>query len=252
MFLGAAGFVFMALALRFRHAWAGWVVALAAVGVVATGSKTGLLLLVLLPIATTVLVVASGRKGTLAAVALLPALTAAGIALPAYLAAHFPQFFAELDASAADRAPLWRAARQLFGEQPLVGLGYGNWNEHSEAAVGRSIPPHNLLLAAWVNTGLIGLILTLTIIVLVTFASAAALSRTPGRRQRITIACAVVATWWVFLHGMADNTTVYGEMKSMVLVVVAIVIIGMPGRGSDIEGPRVARRRLPRGHTVAP
>ncbi|WP_430868337.1 O-antigen ligase family protein [Demequina aurantiaca] len=244
MFLGTAALVFVAVALHFRRAWAGWVAALAALGVLATGSKTGLLLLILLPIAAALLVVASGRAGVLAAAALLPALVAVGLAIPPFLSTRFPQYFSELDASAADRAPLWRAAWQLFGEQPLVGLGYGNWAEHAEAAVGRTIPPHNLLLASWVNTGIVGLILTIAIITTVTVAGAVALARTAERRQRATIACALVATWWVFLHGMADNTTVYGEMKSMVLVALAIMLMDLPAREPETDDPKLSRRRV--------
>jgi O-antigen ligase len=251
MFLGAAACVLAAFAFRFGVRWPWFVVALTTVAVVASGSKTGLILLVMIPFAVLILVGSSGPRGGLVAIALLPALAAAALVAPVWLVSRFPNFFSELSESVDDRAPLWLAARQLLAENPLLGLGFGGWDDYAIAAIGRAVPPHNFLLAAWINTGIAGLVLTVWIVVATTVVAVVSLRATQQLRQRAAVALGLAGVWWVYLHGLGDNTTVFGEQKSMILTVFAVALVVLSNEDRGIATPERKHQSLARERALA-
>jgi len=225
MFLGVAAFLCVAVALRFSLRWPWWVAALSMVGVIATGSKTGLLLALLLPVATVALLGVTGRWGPLAGALLLPLVAVVGIAAPPFLASRFPALFADLGGAVDQREPLWEAARQVIADNAVFGLGFGGWSEYAIAAVGRAMPPHNLIFAAWIDTGMMGVVLVVVLLASMTVLGVRAVAAASTVRVRASAACAMVAVWWVAIHGMGDNTTIYGEMRTLMLVALALALL---------------------------
>jgi hypothetical protein len=191
--------------------WLGFGV-LAALAVVATGSKAGLGLLVgLLPLG----MLLRGRLHRLLPIAL--ALAAIGVGT----AVAVPAIVSDTPSSSAlgTRAYLWGEAINAIEAHPILGLGFGGWSEwlgNKTSAVGgsSSYPPHNLLLYTYVQTGIAGFI---TLLVLL-----ARLLRTflpLERSERVYLFLAVV---WTIIHAMGDNTTVLNDLHTMPALACAI------------------------------
>ncbi|WP_369815975.1 O-antigen ligase family protein [Mycobacterium sp. 852013-51886_SCH5428379] len=129
----------------------------------------------------------------------------------------FPGLYNASDSSIGARQILWNSAGRLFAESPFMGLGFGGWEEQ----VNRRYPPHNFIIAAWAYSGVVAAIVVVAFVVaslVVALRVAAAQSTVYHRRTAILALCAIA---WVFLHGMADNTSVYGEQRSMFLFALA-------------------------------
>jgi O-antigen ligase len=231
MFLGVATFCFLALGVGLR----GWRRRLYGAGALvcwsatfATGSKTAAALALLLPVAVRGVQVL-GRPN--ARWFLPQAAGAVGLfawAGPAVLARFVPGYAEASSESLASRAPMWNFALQMFREHLLLGLGHGGWAATIEqfAALGiATLPPHNLFIAAWAACGLPGVAALLglagTILVVLT----RTVVRTVGTPLARTTAFALGAWWWVLIHGMGDNTAIYGESKSMILLAMLLGLV---------------------------
>lgn len=245
MFLGVATFCFLALGVglrgrRRRLYGAGALVCWSAT--FATGSKTAAALALLLP----VLVRGVQVLGRPNAKWFLP--QAAGLIglgfwlLPSLLEKYVPGYAEDSAASLESREPMWNFALTMFREHLVLGLGFGGWAKTIEqfAALGLStLPPHNLFISAWAASGLPGvaalLFLAITILVVLT----AGVVRNVGTHVARTTAFALGAWWWVLIHGMGDNTAVYGEGKSMILLA---MLLGLVATRLDVQRRENAAR----------
>ncbi|MEZ0493341.1 O-antigen ligase family protein [Kineococcus sp. TBRC 1896] len=235
MFLGVATFCFLALGVGLRGAahrrrrrlhGAGALLCWSAT--FATGSKTAAALALVLPLAVRGVQVL-GRPN--ARWFLPQAAAAVGLGawlVPRLLERYVPGYADASTESLASRAPLWEFAVRMFREHLVLGLGFGGWSRTVEqfAALGiQTLPPHNLLIAAWAASGLPGvaglLLLALTILVVLT----ATVVKNVGTHLARTTAFALGAWWWVLVHGMGDNTAVYGEAKSMILLAMLLGLV---------------------------
>jgi hypothetical protein len=211
-FIGAALMVSLYLyAMTHARKWMGFGV-LAAFAVVATGSKTGLGLLIgLLPLA----MLLRGRVQR----QLPMALALAAIGIGTVVAVPTIVSDAPYNSSLGTRAYLWGQAISAIEAHPLLGLGFGGWSEwlgNKVSLVGssNSYPPHNLLLYTYVQTGLAGFIALLVLL--------ARMLRTflPLKRsERVYLFLAVV---WTIAHAMGDNTTVLNDLHTMPALACAI------------------------------
>lgn len=223
LFGAVAGLLLIAAARRTGQRWLYAIAALSFTGALFTGSKTALVLAPVCVIA--IIFLPHMLRGWVALVGLwiallVPVAFSVGTDL---LQRYVPQFYAASDASVDGRESLWRAAAQLFLESPFLGLGYGGWTDQMVRFTNRpDLPPHNLLIATWAYSGIVAALVALVfMIAAIAFAArvAAAQSTVRDRRTAVIALCAVA---WVFLHGMGDNTTIYGEQRSMILVALAI------------------------------
>ncbi len=165
--------------------------------------------------------------------ALVPAAGRAAIGLgiwlvPRLLEKYVPGYADASTESLASRAPMWEFAMKMFREHLVLGLGFGGWAQTIEqfAALGiETLPPHNLFIAAWASSGLPGvaglLFLAVTILVVLT----TIVVKNVGTHVARTTAFALGAWWWVLIHGMGDNTAVYGEAKSMILLAMLLGLV---------------------------
>lgn len=219
LFGAIGGLLLIVVARRTGRKWLYVFAALSITGAIYTGSKTALVLAPICLIA--IIFLPHMLKGSAALAALCTALLMPVIFLtgPEVLQRYIPAFYAATTDSAAGRKVLWGSAAQLLSESPLLGLGYGGWAEQMPRFTNRpELPPHNLLLATWVNSGLFAALAALVfMIAAITMGVRVAAAQTNVHDSR-TAVIALCAVAWVFLHGIADNTTVYGEQRSMVLV----------------------------------
>ena len=261
MFLGVATFAFLVLRAeegRRRYAAAAVVTWSATF---ATGSKTAAALALLLPVAVRAVHV----LGTPAGRAFLPQ-AAAAVGLGAWLAPRLLEQYVPgyADASAESlesRAPLWDAAERMFLDHVLLGLGHGGWASMMEqyAALGvTALPPHNLIIAAWAASGLFGALGVLAVLTTVLVRLVVVVVRTAGSQESRTAGYALGAWLWALIHGMGDNTAVYGESKSMIVLAMLIGVVSarrsVPGAASTQPGvpPPTTPATVPPGGAACP
>ncbi|UXA14944.1 O-antigen ligase family protein [Mycobacterium sp. SMC-8] len=253
LFGGVAALLFIVAARRSGRHWPYAVAILALTGSIYTGSKTAILVTV--GCALVILLLPHMLRGwaVLAAIpiAILAPLTAS-LAIE-LLQKAAPNFFALSERSLDDRGTMWSGAATLFKESPLAGLGFGGWSEQMTRFTSRpDMPPHNLIIATWANSGTIAAIVAVVFIAAAIAFGLRVAAAQPTVHERRTAILALCAVTWVFLHGMADNTTVYGEQRSMILFALAIGYLyamtpNMHRRqhSADIEGNSLSADQRP-------
>ncbi|WP_432519589.1 hypothetical protein [Kineococcus sp. SYSU DK006] len=231
MFLGVSTFAFLALGVGERGRRRRWYAAGALTtwsATFATGSKTAAALALLLPVLVRGVQVL-GRPGARWFLPQAVAVVALGAwQLPRLLERSVPGYADASAHSLASRAPMWEFARRMVGEHLVLGLGHGGWTRTMEqfAALGiEALPPHNLLIAAWAACGLGGVLALLVLAVTVLVRLTATVVRRVGSPLARTAAFALGAWLWVLVHGMGDNTAVYGESKTMILLALLIGLV---------------------------
>lgn len=71
-----------------------------------------------------------------------------------------------------ERYKIWLFAYDLFIKDPILGLGFGGWAEKNNQfghlySILANWPPHNSLIEAWANTGILGFFLSICIIFII-------------------------------------------------------------------------------------
>jgi O-antigen ligase len=176
--------------------------------VILTGSKTGLFLAIL----SIVLLMALPRLATKARHHIVIPLI---ISLLAVASGYFIVVYTTIGAkgshSLASRQIIWSAARHILGSSPIAGLGYGGWTTAfapyaSAAGFAQVYPPQNLLLYTFSESGLLASVALLAFVVL------ALRDNYRTLRRESAIACgSFISLTWVVLHGLGDNTTLFGD-----------------------------------------
>lgn len=198
---------------------------MSAIGLVATGSKTGLLLFLLLHLALAAKWLSarfpSQRPFFLSA---LPVIICVGAASVWASGQVRKALFSTFD----DRLDLWWAAWKMFPQHPWQGLGFGGWirviGTYRKYGV-PTYPPHNYVIAAWANAGLIAAVLTVAIalgwliLCLRAFVGGS-----------FVLAAASMIPLWVLLHGLADNTQLWGEVHTASVVALSLALVGASRR----------------------
>jgi hypothetical protein len=223
LFGGVAALVLVVCARRTHHRWLYAVAALSLTGAFYTGSKTVIVVGVGVGLAVWLLPHMLNSRAvflTIPAVFLVP-LTANMIL--EFLARTAPGFYSASERSFDNREPMWRGAAQLFVEHPFLGLGFGGWSEQMVRFTNRpDIPPHNLVITAWANSGITAAALAVVFMAAVVAVGVKTAKTQPPIYERRTAVIALCAVAWVFAHGMADNTTLYGEQRTMIVFALAV------------------------------
>lgn len=244
---------------RRSELWSWSVAGLSLVAALATGSKTPLVLGLAIPFAVVVFVLAV-RRGRLAVIVGVvgAVVVAAGVALVSVVK---PDLLDEGARTLSERLTFWGLAADQVTEHWFLGMGFGNWREFmvdrvlgNPEMIGdptlRVVPPHNLFVQAWVDAGLVSLVLTaiLAILPIVWTVRSIWRSRHAPLRDRETLipVLALAGLLWILLHGMTDTTLFSGDNHTIpwyaVLVAVAASATRLhPANGGDpAEGGRSA------------
>lgn len=223
MFGGVAFFVFLMCRYlsgsKWNYVWA----SVALVGTIATGSKTGASLAVILPFLWFILPVFLKHKGRKWIVSVVLVATPVAFAVPEIIDRLVPQFANDSTYAYSSREALWQGAAVLFSNEPILGLGFGGWAASIGAVTGvYSLPPHNLIIAAWANGGILAsaFVVLFMLVVVLSFIRKVWESRdSADARVAASGLCAVL---WIFIHGMGDNTNIYGHSVTLVLAAIAV------------------------------
>lgn len=199
------------------------------VGALATGSKSGIFLAVLIPLFVGLVIFFSrGSKkfgpfifGTLAAAFCL-------LIMPAFRS-QIDTYFMSSDNASRARDLLWGAAGTAFDRSPVFGLGWGGWEQFwPMMSLGTglmpSLPPHNFLIQTWAQAGLLPVI-AIVLLFAISFVrlSKQVLIADSIESTRIS-ALSIGVLAWIFFHGMYDTTAFYGVEA---LLPIMACILGM-------------------------
>ena len=239
LFGGVAALLLCVLARRTMRPWLYAVAGLSFGGSIFTGSKTAFA--VGAGCAVAILFLPQMLKGAnwilgLLFVPLIPPVISS-------LAGFAQRFLPNFSSSIESRDELWRRASQMLHESPFFGVGFGGWGDRI-GKIGSKVelPPHNFIVAAWVYSGIVAAALTVVFVFAVTAFGLRVLAAQSTVRDRRTAAFAFCATSWVFLHGMADNTAMYGDRQTMVFFALAIGYLYVMAPARDQEPARANYR----------
>lgn len=231
MFLGVNGLAAIALAVLTRQRWLRVLGVALLLTVPFTGSKSATVLTVVLPAAAFGIQQLTRAAAPAVRRKLLAGSLAGGTAAIALLLVVSAGLRDAMVDAFVGRTIIWRFGAEQFREHPVLGLGFGGWDDGFgpyAAAEGlyRSFPPHNVLLAAWANTGLAGLLLSAAFFALAAWLCARRLSRGNGDRRLVPFVAAAIA--WVFVQGMGENTDIFGEIHLIPILSLLIAYLIRP------------------------
>lgn len=243
MVLGVHAMLFLALSYHSRRPRQWWATAaVLLLGVFLTGSKTGLVLGLILTVAGIIMLTRTKYWALYATFGSL----VGGVAY-AVLAGVGKS---DIDTTAyadswSDRLPMWKAAASFLTESPILGLGFGGWKEewgkvfwlYGKPA---SFPPHNSIISNYSDSGLVALVATIGIGVFSVYYLISTLrwaSNGPVNfRNRATNVWSSAALVWAFVHSLGDNTSFYGVGMTMAAYGCALALLrSIKTSGSAVE-----------------
>lgn len=176
------------------------------------------------------------------------------IATPTPVITQGPPAPADLSSQSVDalgtRVRIWRVAAQVFEQRPYGAFGYGGWSEvygprAAASGLNPAFPPHNWVIAAWADTGLLGTALTIVLVLLSAWTVIRTSRRTRGS-ERLAAFAVGIALGWIVLHGLGDNTGFAGGPRLIPVVGCAfavLVLLRTRGRREDPAGPAAISER---------
>lgn len=248
------------VAMNEKKRWCWYLAALCAVAAISTGSKTPIILSMLLPLVVLIIGAIALRRWVYAGIALLPAVVGLGMVVMTE-----GTLFTQLDRSFADRLALWGLAGRLFPGHWFLGLGYDGWSavvlEQFASLFGPDrivlpLPPHNFAIQAWADAGVIAVTLVLLAALLPIVCAIRLLwsvAREQGRvvsREFFQAAMLFVAVSYVPLHGVTDTTSFAGDNHVVPFYALAVALLYVRNRQqkSRHEAPRPAVSARARGN----
>ncbi|WP_433293058.1 O-antigen ligase family protein [Actinoplanes sp. CA-030573] len=233
IFMGVCGLAALAVFAVTRTRWVAAAGVFSLVTVFFTGSKLGSLLAIGLPVlATATYLLSRSSMPARSRLLLVAAAIVIGGGGVAALLVIKPGLRGQMAEAFVGRTEIWGFGADSFRNNPLKGLGYGGWDAGFKAyasthGVYKPLPPHNLLLAAWATTGIVGALLTAAFIGVVAWIVIRAISgRVAVNKMFAAFAGAAIA--WIFIHGMAENTDVFGEIHLMPIFALLLVYLTRP------------------------
>ncbi|HEY2361167.1 MAG TPA: O-antigen ligase family protein [Candidatus Angelobacter sp.] len=181
-----------------------WCLALAAIALLLTQSRGGLLAFVAILLVYTYLS-ASNRKARIRQIALVLIVCL----LAAAVAGFFFQRLGEIDDfTTVSRLAIWAGAFTVFAQSPLLGTGFGNLRGLMGGLLnlpdGWTGDAHNLYLELLAETGLIGFMVFSVLIVLALRTALKQLHKTENHFNKIIAISIFTAICGVLVHGTVD------------------------------------------------
>lgn len=223
-----------------------WGVALiSAIGAFATGSKSLLLLGLVLPGLAVILtaVVRRVRVGMVTLGAVVLAAVAGWIVLARSDAPLLGQIVTTFDM----RTDYWSLAASAFPDHWLLGLGYGGWEPLLQAhwqemygnVVFQAYATHNFLVQAWVDAGVLHLLAVFVACGVPIWLAGRGIwahRREPVKSAQVLYdAVLFVGVTWPVLHGLGDTTTFFGDNHTIVVYAALVAMVVE-------QGSRIAQR----------
>jgi len=114
--------------------------------------------------------------------------------------------------SIATRLEIWQVGGQLIKENPLLGIGLGNYqknyNERAEEILGKKpleetrLHSHNVFMETWLNAGLLGVVSFVWLIVLAYFQ----IKKVKNKEDQFMLYAGIAMLTYIVIHGLIDVT----------------------------------------------
>jgi O-antigen ligase len=225
-FMGMSAFIAWGYARATLRHWPYWIVAANLLGTLATGSKAGALLALVLPLLAAAIIIFRAGRISIKLAAILCFLAAGAIPVVVYGLQYFlaSRFAIDSGQTFSERLAIWDFAWQVFQRHPFFGLGFGGWEQEWPLyAIARGLnplfPPHNSLIALFVQSGIVTVILALAFCATFLWQ----LWSLGGRRDK-TGAFAFglfFSALWAFTQSMGENFGILGESHITALLSLA-------------------------------
>jgi O-antigen ligase len=231
MFHGATALFIAAAAVRYKSLLLAGLAAVNYAGVFFTGSKTGIALAVTIPLAIFALILIYRYPARGLGLLILSLVVPIFAGLRRLVSTYAPAYIEDSSTTLDVRQRIWQVALDAFTDSPVFGYGFGGWEaeltkKSSAIGVPGYFPTHNFLLQAWSDYGLLGAGITLTLAVLgvVWCLRDAKAAQEPWTAvSNLLLAGALV---WISVHGLGDNTRVFGENHTIFLFGCALAVSG--------------------------
>jgi O-antigen ligase len=207
-----------------------------------TGSKSGIMLAVALPFTALafshyIKYEKQSRRLVLAAALVVIPLV---IAMAAYTMESISERSAFAAASletASSRLLIWTYAVQAFAESPLLGQGFGGWQEaYPQYALDIGInpvyPPHNTLIYLWSQSGVLAVILGLVFMFHVMRLAYRLAASSQQSDVLLGLTLGMVAGW-LFIQGMGENWGLFGDPRQQPIFAALVGLAYATFRRSD-------------------
>lgn len=256
MVMAAIALVYLALWIRRRSLHLLLLFTVCMTASVMTGSKTAVVLAIIIPTFFLVLPTILRRdvgSGTRLFTLLL---VFVGLGIAAFLASRLPDYLVGADQSAQARGHLLDAASKYFLDHPFTGLGFGGWTERwaddaGNYGLGAELPPHNFLVLEWANAGLGAAVIIAVIVFTLVRSFVRVIRSSATQRDARSYSLLLGALVWVFAHGMFDNTSFYGTAHTLPLFA-ALVVLTFERPVDDEAAGEPAERAMRRRVHAAP
>ncbi|WP_187776000.1 O-antigen ligase family protein [Salinicola corii] len=134
------------------------------------------------------------------------------------------------------RLLIWQYGLEAFEEKPLMGQGYGGWQQGFSGYVKRlreegielrdGFPPHNTFIYLWSQSGALSVVFAVLLLWHWSGISLSAIGKNREREHGLRMALALTGAWvWLTAHGMGDNTGLLGDAHQVTLL--AFIIAGI-------------------------
>jgi len=128
---------------------------------------------------------------------------------------------AEITETALVRFSIWSYAASAFFEAPLLGQGFGGWQEGygtyaTALGIDPDFPPHNTLIYLWSQSGALALLFGLGFMTTIVWSGLRLMTLRNPEIRSLGI-CLVLVSGWLFVHGLGENWGVVGEPRQQVL-----------------------------------
>lgn len=201
-------------------------------GVLCTGSKMGAILCVSLPFLG--LLITASIRGTRAR-SVFAVLASVLLIVTSFAALYEPvDAYASVTGMSVNgifhttnvRLKIWSYAAQALEESPILGQGFGGWQERFpryalRQGIPSTYPPHNTLIYLWSQSGILSVILAILFMVSVVLFALRRIMSTSEELRSLGLGVLLSATW-IFLHGMGENWGLVGEERQQVIWAAAL------------------------------
>lgn len=141
--------------------------------------------------------------------------------------------------SLASRVMIWKSALKIGGDNPVFGIGAGNFNEeylkyqkYFPPYLEWSVPqPHNLFLAFWLEAGALGLLGFLILVAKFFYDN---IKKAVPRNREMALVCFAIMLYFL-LHGLVDTT--YWKNDSAIVFWVVISVNAYLARKTNLLNP---------------
>ncbi len=223
-FLGINALISYGFSKAYSIIWLKAITLILIVGVVFSGSKAGLILIVFLMFLALIVPNFINQFMTLKRVMLILFVISVLFFVLLFLGnGDFQNNFIKNTIRTTDiRISIWNYGLNEFFKHPITGLGFGGWQQgFSEYALGSGIrdghPPHNTFIYLWVQSGISVVVFAILFIISV-LKHGVNLVMTHDT-ELLGIGIAVLGAFlWTFVHGMGTNFGLVGEIHMEVIL----------------------------------